>query len=56
MTQDAHVTQLQDKHQSLENTIHQAYIHRMPDEKVQDLKKSKLKLKEEIVHLENATH
>lgn len=54
MSMHAHIETLSDKHNRLENAINEAYSHNMSDEFVRDLKKQKLRIKEEIESLLSA--
>ncbi|MCD6036020.1 MAG: hypothetical protein K0R63_1761 [Rickettsiales bacterium] len=48
----AHLQTLHHKHSLLKAQIEEAYSHHLPDFTLVDLKKQKLRLKEEIVRLE----
>jgi hypothetical protein len=57
MSFDTHVEQLTQKHAALEATIHEETIRPNPDElRIAQLKKEKLKIKDEIVRLHTTTH
>lgn len=53
MTVLAHIEALTEKHHSLEATIKQERLHALPDfDRINKLKKQKLKIKEELALLE----
>ncbi|MCE3232302.1 MAG: hypothetical protein K0R98_559 [Rickettsiaceae bacterium] len=49
MSTQAHIISLNTKHKELELKLHEAYIHHLP---TAELKKEKLKIKDEISSLE----
>ncbi len=49
MTIESHINSLSKKHEQLKEKIHEAYIHHLP---TANLKKEKLKIKDEILKLE----
>jgi hypothetical protein len=51
MSIDTHIKTLSKKHEKIEEKLHEAYIHRLP---TAELKKEKLKLKDEILSLEQS--
>jgi len=48
MTAIAHIYHLTEKHSKIENEIHNAYLNFLPDNIVQELKKKKLAIKQQI--------
>jgi len=48
MSAAAHIDHLTEKHSRIENEIHNAYQNFLPDNMVQDLKKKKLVIKQQI--------
>jgi hypothetical protein len=47
-----HIESLRQKHEDLEISIKESYLHYDPDEKIKDLKIKKLQIKKEIEWLE----
>jgi hypothetical protein len=57
MSVDAHLAELQRRHQTLERKIQTEAAHSSVDEvKLTELKRKKLSLKDEIEKLKNASH
>jgi hypothetical protein len=54
MALQSHLAELEKRHETLENEIHQALMHPSVDDlAVAELKRKKLRLKEEIARLRN---
>lgn len=51
---EGHIQSLEEKHKAIDEQIEQAYKYYAPDTVVEDLKKRKLKIKDEIVRCEKA--
>ena len=49
MTIESHIESLNKKHSKLDAKLHEAYIHHLP---TADLKKEKLRIKDELLKLE----
>jgi hypothetical protein len=57
MTIQAHIDTLEKKHGALKEELHSAMQHPSTgDEKIAELKRQKLRLKDEIERLRNTTH
>ncbi len=48
MSAAAHIDHLTEKHSKIEHEIHDAYLNFLPDNMVQELKKKKLVIKQQI--------
>lgn len=54
MSIEAHIKFLNEKHDHLEEEIHDAYIHHLPTEELKELKKKKLQIKDQIANLNHS--
>ena len=55
MTLQAHISKLKHQHEQLEEEIHSAFIHHMPDERLARLKRKRLRVRDTIQNLKNQT-
>ena len=51
MKMDNHIQNLQQKHNNLQKALHTEYLHFQDNTKIRELKKQKLRLKDEIAWL-----
>jgi len=54
MTIKSHIETLNKKHEKLDKKLHDAYTHYLPEAEIIELKKQKLKIKDEINSLNSS--
>jgi hypothetical protein len=54
MSITTHIKTLNNKHKELDDKLHSAYIHYLPNNEISKLKKEKLRIKDEIKNLEES--
>lgn len=53
MTVNSHINSLEQKHAKLKDELHSAYTHHLSSAEIAQLKKEKLKIKDEIAKLKD---